>query len=385
MSKKIIKTSAVSTLLSCALVVNGFLPGIPIGNTVLADTTPIESDINGNASGQMLINLLIKESITPGVSIDGWAYGEEPNEPQVSGNTGNGTVTYLYKVKGADDEAYTDKAPTAAGDYTVKAVIGETDGYKSGSATADFTIAPQAKTMTITLTIDAAEVTTAPTANDTLKYSGQPQALVTEGTASVGTMQYQLGTNSTTAPTGDWSDTVPSGTNADTYYVWYRAYVGEQNYSEAQCVEVSIAKCSVTLTSAPDTKVFDATELTNDSVTVTGDGFVTGATYDVTGIQLLPGESENTFTYELNDGTSADNYDITCVFGTLTVNKGVPDAVIEAKDLFYTGNALNLLQSAAVDPEEGGTCWLRPSNTRDSVSVFGARWTPRFGKRRREK
>ena len=92
--------------------------------------------------------------------------------------------------------------------------------------------------------------------------------------------------------------------------------------------DLSITKRKVTLTSATDTKVYDGTALTNDTVTVGGDGFAEGegATYNVTGSQTLVGQSENTFTYTLNAGTNKDNYEIEVVFGTLTVTDGTnPD------------------------------------------------------------
>ena len=84
---------------------------------------------------------------------------------------------------------------------------------------------------------------------------------------------------------------------------------------------LEIAKRSVTLTSATDSKEYDGNPLTNDKVTVSGDGFVNGegATYDVTGSQTIVGASENSFTYTLNEGTKADNYEIETVPGTLTV------------------------------------------------------------------
>ncbi len=87
--------------------------------------------------------------------------------------------------------------------------------------------------------------------------------------------------------------------------------------------EIIINKRTVTLTSATDTKVYDGTALTNDEVTVGGDGFATGegATYNVTGTQTVVGSSENTFTYTLNEGTKADNYEINQVEGTLTVTE----------------------------------------------------------------
>ena len=86
----------------------------------------------------------------------------------------------------------------------------------------------------------------------------------------------------------------------------------------------TITKRNVTLTSVADKKVYDGTALKNSNVTVSGDGFANGegANCNVTGSQTLVGSSENTFTYELNKGTLADNYTITTVFGTLTVTDG---------------------------------------------------------------
>ena len=80
----------------------------------------------------------------------------------------------------------------------------------------------------------------------------------------------------------------------------------------------------ITFTSASDTKVYDGSPLTNNTVTVGGDGFATGegATYTFTGTQTEIGSSSNTFTYTLNANTKAINYNpnpITCTFGTLEV------------------------------------------------------------------
>ena len=82
-----------------------------------------------------------KAAITPTVSLTGWTYGGTANTPSVSGNSGNGAVTYSYKVKGAADSTYDAKMPTDAGSYTVKAVVAESDNYLGGQDTADFTIA----------------------------------------------------------------------------------------------------------------------------------------------------------------------------------------------------------------------------------------------------
>ncbi len=82
-----------------------------------------------------------------------------------------------------------------------------------------------------------------------------------------------------------------------------------------------ITKRDVTLASASDEKAYDGTALTNDTVTVGGNGFVNGegATYRVTGSQTSIGSSDNAFTYALNSNTKAENYNITKSEGKLTV------------------------------------------------------------------
>lgn len=84
---------------------------------------------------------------------------------------------------------------------------------------------------------------------------------------------------------------------------------------------LQIDKRNVTLTSATDSKIYDNEPLTNHTIKVDGDGFAEGegATYEVTGSQTDKGESDNTFTYTLNEGTLAGNYEIETVFGKLTV------------------------------------------------------------------
>ena len=129
--------------------------------------------------------------------------------------------------------------------------------------------------------------------------------------------------------TFDGNDIV-KGTDAGTYEMELKAadFTNiSKNFTNVEFVIVDgtleIAKREVTLTSATDKKVYDSKPLTNDEIKISGDGFVEGegATYDVTGSQTEVGESDNTFTYKLNEGTKADNYEIKTVFGTLTVTE----------------------------------------------------------------
>ena len=96
---------------------------------------------------------------------------------------------------------------------------------------------------------------------------------------------------------------------------------GIGNYEGSFEVTYEITKRHVTLTSVDDEKVYDGSALTNDTVTVGGDKFAKkeGATYNVTGMQIEKGSSNNTFTYTLNEDTLARNYDIETFEGTLTV------------------------------------------------------------------
>ena len=96
---------------------------------------------------------------------------------------------------------------------------------------------------------------------------------------------------------------------------------GAGNYTGSHNVEYQITKRNVTLTSATDSKVYDKTPLTNSNITIGGDGFakLEGASYNVTGSQTNVGDSDNEFTYKLNDDTKASNYNIEVKFGKLYI------------------------------------------------------------------
>jgi len=106
--------------------------------TVSVNTAATNTHSAGAATAALTIN---KAYFTPVVTLEGWTIGETPKTPNVTGNPGNGAVTYSYKLKNADDSAYTDTIPGTAGVYTVKADIAATENYNAASATADFTIA----------------------------------------------------------------------------------------------------------------------------------------------------------------------------------------------------------------------------------------------------
>jgi uncharacterized repeat protein (TIGR02543 family) len=97
---------------------------------------------------------------------------------------------------------------------------------------------------------------------------------------------------------------------------------------------LTVDKRNVVLTSASATKQYDGTALTEGTVTTSEDGFAEGegVAITVTGTQTEEGTSNNSFTYVLNDGTLAENYNITTVFGTLTVTAAPTDDTVTRDD-----------------------------------------------------
>ena len=119
---------------------------------------------------------------------------------------------------------------------------------------------------------------------------------------------------------------------------------GIGNYEGSFEVTYEITKRNVTLTSGSASKVYDKTALTNDTVTVSGEGFAKdeGATYKVTGSQTEVGESKNTFKYELKSNTKASNYNIEVKFGELKVTAQDGEVVVtitgHSDSVEYDGN-----------------------------------------------
>ena len=164
----------------------------------------------------------------------------------------------------------------------------------------------------------------------------------------------------------NWSETVSGITHVGDLTVYVRA--SNANYDTAYCeYKLKVTCRSITLTSATDEKEYNGTALTNNTVTLTGDGFVEGEGYttEVTGSQTLVGESENTFTYALNDGTQAVDYCIETVNGTLTVTANTTSlTIVSATDSKeYDGTALTAPTYTVTYGDESGTATLNADGT----------------------
>ncbi len=91
-------------------------------------------------------------------------------------------------------------------------------------------------------------ITVPPTAKEGLVYNGQAQALVNEGTVDEGgTLLYAFGENRETPPVDiegeapKWSESIPTATDAGTYYVWYKV---EGSDPIRPCLTVTVAQAT---------------------------------------------------------------------------------------------------------------------------------------------
>ncbi len=162
----------------------------------VARTSDIEITVSGTPTG--VANITIPDAILPAV-----------------------TYTVTYKVVGGtwSDGSTADETETVqrgSKPTSVPTGMKPDDGYTGGAWDTDpaSAVITGAKTFTYSFTAkQAATVTKAPSAKN-LTYTGSAQTLVDAGTASGGTMQYALGTED--AATGDYSASIPTGTDAGT-------------------------------------------------------------------------------------------------------------------------------------------------------------------------
>ena len=240
------------------------------------------------------------------------------DEQSITGITAEGLLeghTYsglAYIAKGTDAGAY-DGAFT--GEVVIKDANGTdvTENYAVTKTPGKLTIDPISDKVTVTITGNTA----------TKPYNGEEQ--------SVNDYEVEISNKLYTENCFSFDGSaVAKGTDAGTYMMGLKAEQftnTSKNFTNVVFAvtdgKLEISQRSVIMTSASDEKFFDGEPLTNDTVTVTGDGFVKGegASYDVTGTQTKTGESANTFTYKLLDNTKADNYKIEIAFGKLVVKQ----------------------------------------------------------------
>ncbi len=168
---------------------------------------------------------------------------------------------------------------------------------------------------TVSVTISpVAPAYTAPTAMDGLIYSGNAQALVNAGSTAHGKLLYSLSKD------GAYSETVPTGTDAGEYTVWYKV-AGDNNHTDTQ-------PASVTVTVAPKTATATVT-VSGGSLTYTGDPLKPGVIVKDGDTVISPEEYDVSYRDNVNAGTA-----------TVTVrNKAGGNYTVSGSTTFEIGKA----------------------------------------------
>lgn len=240
----------------------------------------------------------------------------------------------------------------------------------------------------IAVTVQKADIRsgliTPPTAQETLTYTGQEQALITAGSVtSGGTMQYSLTEN------GTYSQDIPAGTDAGTYTVWYRV-IGDANHNDTApaSVVVRIGKkpltiSGVTAVSKPYDGTTDAgiTSVTFDGMNLNrGTDYTVTANFDDAGV----GSGKNVTATVTLMGQTAKNYSLEQSSFTTTgsiIKAVAPDFVKETALTIVNGHektytvTLPALPKLETPKEYGAPpmSWAR-SNSMTATTPAARRW-----------
>ena len=162
---------------------------------------------------------------------------------------------------------------------------------------------------------------TAPAAIDGLTYSGSAQALVRAGSTAHGKLLYSLSKD------GTYSETIPTGTDAGEYTVWYKV-AGDSHHKDSQ-------PGSVTVTIAPKTMTATVT-VSGGSLTYTGDPLKPNVIVKDGDTVISPEEYDVSYRDNVNAGTA-----------TVTVrNKAGGNYTVSGSATFEIGKAASEVRTA---------------------------------------
>ena len=233
--------------------------------------------------------------------MSGWTYGESASNPSVSGNSGNGTVTYQYKVSTAGDGTYTSTKPSDAGTYTVKATVAQTTNYNEATATTNFTVG----TASLTITAKPKTITYGDLpANDGVTYSGFVSG--DNESALSGTLSYSY----SYAQYGDVGEyfITPSGLSGSNYAITFSTGV------------LTVIRKSLSVTADDKNKLYrDA----DPAFTATVVGLVGTDTEELITYTLSRAVGEDVGEYVVTASGEAEqgNYLVSYYTGTLTIGQ----------------------------------------------------------------
>ena len=187
----------------------------------------VKEDMNFTASDALkVIMTIIPKTVTPDIELEkySYVYDGSAKEPAVTVTCEDGviqaseyTVTYGNNIDVGEDTATVTVTDKAGGNYTF-----------------------DEKTEKFTITNAAGSVLTKPQPRD-LTYNGEPQNLVTAGTASGGKLVYALAGSGGEAPADtEYKDEIPQGTYATKQYIVYYMVDGDDNHTDSEPASVTV-------------------------------------------------------------------------------------------------------------------------------------------------
>ena len=325
----------------CSLSGSVLTSGNNTGSVTVNVTVAADENYNELAATPITVTISDKDTQTITASNVTVSYGDTGKKVTATTN-GNGEISYAVKDGSAD---YID-VNTSTGELTIKKV-----GTATVIVTATETDTYAAATKEVTVTINKANAVAATVTANNRTYDGTAKPLVTvTGTPTGGTMQYALGKDASTAPTEGWSTSIPTATNAGTYYVWFMVD-GEGNNldTEAESVVVNIAKADIDADSIDvSIESWVAGEETNAPVIT---GLPASVSADNVIIMYAP-EGSDQFTTEMPSTAGnyvvkvivpeSDNYKEATFTATLTVDPVVYSFVSGSGSIWVNGSNGNL-------------------------------------------
>ena len=274
----------------------------PVTNTIVYTTTDefVEDNYNITKDEGTLTITKSGELSVNAKGYDGIYDGQNHN--------GNVTATVGATLSYSTDngETWTDTEPTIKNVGEIKVIVKASMANYS-DATAEYTLKVTKRTVTLT-----SETASKP-------YDGTPLTRPDVKVTGDGFVDGEVGNIKATGSVTNVSE--GSVTNTIVYTTTDKFVPGNYNITKDEGT-LTINPRSVIITSGSASKTYDGTPLTNDEITITGDGFVDGeATAIATGSQTDVGHSDNTIEIIKKDGFDANNYAIELKEGTLTVEK----------------------------------------------------------------
>ena len=258
----------------------------------------VEDDPNYNPSDTLSLKVTIspKEITTFTLSQSSYTYDGSEKKPAVTVTDNNTTVpSSEYTV------SYTNNKN--AGTATVTLTDKEGGNFKINGS----------KTFTITKADGSLKQNPSGIAN--LSYNGKAQNLITAGSSETGTVEYSLDKT-------NYGTTIPTGTDAKSYTVYYRVK-GDANHKDASSgsVNVTIAKAALTI-SAGYYEIYEGGAI--PEFTISYEGFKNNETEAVlttkptVSCKATTNSKSGEYTISVS-GAKADNYNITHQNGKLVI------------------------------------------------------------------